>query len=466
MSEKNTLYAIKFLLLILVTSIIVVNFWGEFTYSFRALTFNISFAFHHTGQTMINIPPLGQITAATHDFPIRLIIQLQEIDIYALEEMAALPEDIYSLFIQEMRRDFSFFIIRLLLTGVLASITVTAIFFNTHRKTLLMAGLITLLFLSFNLLGVYFFYQPDAFAEPVFSGTLSSAPWMMDLISESLFRIEELSLKMQTMADNLYILFEKIEGLEPLKTDGEVITILHVSDIHNNVVALNLIQSIVDNFNPDFIIDTGDMVDYGTPLEAELVSEIQNLKTPYIFLPGNHDSPRVTQILKQLDNVIILKEKYTYNGLRIVGVPDPLAAKSEFRSPTETEIEENTEQIKKIIQQQEQPPHIIAVHNHQIAHNLKRAAPLVLHGHTHSKEVTIDKETIILNAGTTGASGIRSLETTGGTPPYTMILLRIKKTDSHFVLQALDKVTISDLDQGFVLKRILTNRKLIPPNNN
>ena len=466
MENQRKYQPIKLFLLLLITSIGVVNLFGNFSFDFQALSFNLAFSFWPTGETIINIPPLGQISATTHDFPVRLIIQLTEVDIYALEQMESLPDDIYTLFISEIKKDFSFFVIHLLLAGVLTGITATAVFISTNKKTLFLAGLIVLLFISFNLLGVYFFYQPEAFAEPAFSGTLSSAPWMMDLISESLLRIEELSQKMQTMVQNIYHVFEKIEKLEPLQADGNFITLLHISDIHNNVVALNLVESIIDNFNPDLIIDTGDLVDYGTTMEAELVSKIEQLELPYLFLPGNHDSPELIAALTELDNVHILKGNYHFEDLRLVGHPDPLAASSEFRSPTATEITKNTETIKEIISIQEKPPHIIVVHNHRIANNLRGKAPLILHGHTHSKEISIEPDSIIINAGTTGAAGLRSLETTAGTLPYTMVLIRLKKMDSSFILQALDTVIINDLNRGFTLKRNLLNREFTLQDNN
>ena len=467
MTNKDKYLAPKILVLSVLVSLLIVNYMGSFPFRFRAFSFDISFSFWPLGETIVNIPPLGQLAASTHDFPLRLVIRLEEIDINTLEQMMDLPEDFYNVIWTEIRHDFFAFYLRLLLTAILTSIISAALLINKHKKTLFWAGFLTFLFITINLLGVYYFYQPAAFASPAYSGTLESAPWMMELITESLVRIEELSAKIQTMAENLYLAFEQIETLRPLEPQPEnQLNLLHVSDIHNNVVALNLIEQIVNNFSIDLIIDTGDMVDYGTIPEAELATEIQELNLPYIFVPGNHDSPQVVSFLEELENVQILRRKKTVNELEIVGLPDPLSFRSEFHSPSAEEIETDIKTIEEIIASRETPPHLVAVHNHEIARGLEGKVPLILHGHTHSKDILTTGESIRINAGTTGASGIRSLETTSGTPPYTMVLLRLQQEEDTVTLRAVDTIRINDTDQGFILKRYLVNRKLTQTENN
>ena len=46
----------------------------------------------------------------------------------------------------------------------------------------------------------------------------------------------------------------------------------------------------------DLVIDTGDLTDYGTAIETGLAGQIKTTKgVPYLFIPGNHDSPEVIQ---------------------------------------------------------------------------------------------------------------------------------------------------------------------------
>ena len=430
-------------------------------FEWQAFDFLISINFHPVGQTLFNIPPLGQIRAQTHELPLLLTIELREIDLDNLAHMMNLPQDFQQTLIAELQHEFLIFILKLSAVTALISIITTALLLSTNKKHLAACGLITLFFIFINLFGLVFCYRTQAFEEPAYVGSLEHAPWMINLISDSLTQIEQLSLKIQTMSENLFLVFEKIEELNPLEQsiNGDL-NILHISDIHNNVIALDLIENVTKNFQIDLIIDTGDIVDYGTAIEGEIISRIDELNLPYIFIPGNHDSPEIINTINDLNNIKILEDKIKYNDLNIVGTPDPLSQKGEFYAPTETEIIEQTKEINKIINELGIRPHILAVHNHQVAHSLGEQAPLILYGHTHQLNIEQNENTIFINAGTTGASGIRSLETTTGTPPYTMVLLRLNQDEQQYILKALDLFTINEIDQGFTIKRKLVNHPL------
>ncbi|KKM10241.1 hypothetical protein SY88_14315 [Clostridiales bacterium PH28_bin88] len=75
---------------------------------------------------------------------------------------------------------------------------------------------------------------------------------------------------------------------------------------------MDLVGRIVTLFPVDAIVDTGDLTDYGTPLEALLVKRLGSIAVPYLFVPGNHDSPAVIQELEQLPNVKVLQEDPVY----------------------------------------------------------------------------------------------------------------------------------------------------------
>ena len=58
------------------------------------------------------------------------------------------------------------------------------------------------------------------------------------------------------------MVFSRMDSLA--STEESVVRVLHVSDIHNNPVAFDFMEQIINNFNVDFVIDTGDITDYGT----------------------------------------------------------------------------------------------------------------------------------------------------------------------------------------------------------
>ncbi|MGL4743228.1 MAG: DUF998 domain-containing protein, partial [Dermatophilaceae bacterium] len=122
---------------------------------------------------------------------------------------------------------------------------------------------------------------------------------------------------------------------EPL-TRETALRVLLVSDIHSaNQYAL--MRTVIDAEDIDLVVDTGDLVTFGTVQEGELsgvFNGIASLGVPYLFVRGNHDATSATDtaILTRLDrisNVVLLQPAsgdYTeveVGGLRIAGFNDP-----------------------------------------------------------------------------------------------------------------------------------------------
>jgi predicted phosphodiesterase len=112
--------------------------------------------------------------------------------------------------------------------------------------------------------------------------------------------------------------------------------ILLVSDIHGaNQYAL--MKTIVEQERIDAVIDSGDLVNFGSATEADaagLFQGISSLGVPYLFVKGNHDGQSATdrELLDRLatvKNVVLLEpDDRTYviesiHGLRIAGFNDP-----------------------------------------------------------------------------------------------------------------------------------------------
>ncbi|MGL5866071.1 MAG: DUF998 domain-containing protein, partial [Dermatophilaceae bacterium] len=122
---------------------------------------------------------------------------------------------------------------------------------------------------------------------------------------------------------------------EPLTRDV-ALRILLVSDVHaGNQYAL--MRSVIEAEDVDLVIDTGDLLAFGTVSEGEVsgvFDGIASLGVPYLFVRGNHDatSRTDTAVLARLDrigNVVLLQPAsgdYTevdVGGLRIAGFNDP-----------------------------------------------------------------------------------------------------------------------------------------------
>ena len=282
-----------------------------------------------------------------------------------------------------------------------------------------LAGLVIGCLLVFTIFCVgYITYDVTAFENPQYQGILQAAPWMVNLIQESFLKVEELGQQIQSLANNLYQAFKQIEGIQPIGQLEADLLVLHVSDIHNNPGAYDFVRQIIDNFAVDLIIDTGDLTDWGTPLEAELVNQIETLGVPYVFTTGNHDSPDVVDRLAATENVVLITDRSVeVKGLKISGISDVAADSYSPTPPPISTLDEIARTINEKYRNQDDVPDIFGVHNNRIALAIEPGVfPVILFGHNHVLEVVQKEETMYINAGTTGASGIRGFQARTPTP--------------------------------------------------
>ena len=76
------------------------------------------------------------------------------------------------------------------------------------------------------------------------------------------------------------------------------------SDLHNNVLALPILERTAEG-GPVFFV--GDLTDRGSPLETALVRRVVQTGSPFVFVSGNHDSDSLLRELAS-DGAIVLTE--------------------------------------------------------------------------------------------------------------------------------------------------------------
>jgi predicted MPP superfamily phosphohydrolase/hypothetical membrane protein len=112
--------------------------------------------------------------------------------------------------------------------------------------------------------------------------------------------------------------------------------VLFVSDIHGgNQYAL--MKTIVQEESIDLVVDSGDLLNFGTVEEGEVAgmfSGIESLGVPYLFVRGNHDATSATDTavlerMAKVPNVILLQppdgtyREVSAGGITIAGFNDP-----------------------------------------------------------------------------------------------------------------------------------------------
>lgn len=109
---------------------------------------------------------------------------------------------------------------------------------------------------------------------------------------------------------------EKRIDLRNPKVKGEI-RITQISDLHSNVIAnLDDMLRKIRQFNPHFIILTGDIIDYGTKRKIErslfFLKNLRKLEIPTFFISGNHEEkgPNLDYFVSQMEKLGIV---YLFN---------------------------------------------------------------------------------------------------------------------------------------------------------
>ncbi|MBS4024902.1 MAG: metallophosphoesterase [Clostridia bacterium] len=461
--NKNKYY---FLLVLLAVAgaITAVSLLGTMSAHVNAFEFQIALQVFDHGFTEIRLPPLGSIRAQTHETPFKITVTLTNIDLQGIKNLLeADPEgearEITDQFREDIYQIVKRYIFRLILLASIGGGFAVTLLRPKRRLTYIIGLLIGATLMSGSLFHTYRTYDLKNFENPEFRGVLEVAPWMISFTQEAIVKVDKLGRRLQIVAENLFQVYQTLETLELREPLDSNLRVLHISDIHNNPAAFDFVRQIARSFRADFIINTGDETDFGTPLESIIFQQIVDLKIPYVFLGGNHDSPETLKAISQIDNVVLLdRDIVQLKGLTILGFSDPASKSAEITPMGVDELNLNVAEIQTFIEESQLKPDILAVHNHRLAHELAGVAPMIMHGHDHKVAITERDETIILDAGTTGASGIRGLQTVNETP-YSVLLLYFKVEEERIViLTAVDVFKVHNLRTGFTLERTVLNK--------
>src|SRR5918912_2084980 len=130
--------------------------------------------------------------------------------------------------------------------------------------------------------------------------------------------------QLSQLVGNVSRIYTTVSKLPVYEPAANTTRILHVSDLHLNPSAWGLIRTVVQNFDIDAVVDTGDIVDWGSTAEETYVSAISGVKVPYIYVRGNHDSAAIQAAIRRQRNAVVLDGTITtIGGVTIAGIGDP-----------------------------------------------------------------------------------------------------------------------------------------------
>ena len=403
------------------------------------------------GETVFAAPPLGTVSAATHEPPVRLELGLSRIDVTALEKQLSngfVPAEMISQIEDDLRGLVARLILQVVVGSAIVGLLVAAVLPRRRLGNFMWAaggGL----FAAAIAVGVTIFTFDDrAFEEPTFSGALVRAPEVLETFERGSASLDALSSHYENLAGRISELMS-LTSLDRAPEELGDETILHVSDVHSNPLGIEIVKRLARTFEVDAVVDTGDLTSFGEPLETRLVSLLDDLNTPYYFVPGNHDSPANRVAIDTRSEAILLdQETINVAGIEILGWADPTFTAdnsltteegNERRLAEAEEVGEETVALR---------PDVLAVHDVRLAEEAIGEVPLVLSGHQHERSLEIRDGTLILSVGSAGATGLGSflVETD---VPYEAEVVHFRDGFPY----AVDYVTFYGLGEEFEIDR-------------
>ncbi|MGW9031982.1 metallophosphoesterase family protein [Streptomyces sp. NPDC055722] len=406
-----------------------------------------------TGGTKINISPLGALELNSHKAPLRLDVNVDQLDPVRAQALVNHPERISGLQ-EEITHDVEHGTLDLAVRSCIAVVAgATALGLAVYRRPgrALAAGGLALVLLAASGATAYATWNPKSVLEPKFSGLLSSAPSLVgnarSIVTEFNVYQEELA-RLVTNVTKLYDVTSTLPAYEP---DPTTIRVLHVSDIHLNPASWKIIASLVAQYKIDVIVDSGDTMDHGTAAENGFLDPIADLGAPYIWVRGNHDSRTTQRYLEHMRNVHVLDDgkAVTVAGLRFAGIGDPQFTPDRSVVPGGDRSEELAgARLAAALSDQKAagtPVDIAIAHEPTAARQTDGEVPLVLAGHLHHEGTEIMQYgTRLRIEGSTGGSGLRAVEHEYPAPIEASVLYMDKDTRR---LQAWDEIRLGGLGQ-------------------
>jgi predicted phosphodiesterase len=422
------------------------------------------------GGTEVAIPPLGSLHLASHAGPAHLTVRLGALDQNRTQAIINEPNGVVRAS-ESAATDLSTGIQRLALRvaglAVLGAMLLGALVYRSMRRVAACGG-IALAVVAGTAVVTVGTFRASAIQEPRYEGLLTNAPAVIGDARRIAGRYEEYQAELQRLITNVSRIYGVVSTLPVYEPDAGTIRVLHISDLHLSPTAWPVIQTIVQQWNIDLVIDTGDITDWGSEPEANYVASIAALKVPYVYIRGNHDSVLTAAAVARQPNATVLDNSLaTVKGITIAGIGDPRFTPDKTADPgrdgpaadaVRKKVEDSGTALANTIGEQSGPVDVALVHDPASAGPLAGICPLVLAGHLHHREVyrigtpslAFTERTLVMVEGSTGGAGLRGLENTEPLP----LAMSVLYFDTRHALAAYDDIQVGGAGQtGVTLER-------------
>ncbi|MCZ7415299.1 metallophosphoesterase [Streptomyces sp. WMMC897] len=403
------------------------------------------------GGTRINVAPLGALELESHRAPLRLDVDVTRLDPERVGVLVDRPERLNGLQDQvaaDVRSGTRDLALRSSLAVVLGA-TVLGLAVYRRPPRALAAGGLALVLLAGSAASAAATWNPKSVLEPKFSGLLAGAPSLVGNARNIASDFDVYQKELARLVTNMTRLYEAVSTLPTYTPDPDTIRVLHVSDIHLNPASWPIIDSLVEQYDIDVVIDTGDTMDHGTAAENGFLDPASRLDAPFLWVRGNHDSLTTQEYLRGLDNVHVLDngEPVEVAGLRIAGMGDPQFTPDRSvvaaGDPAERAAGRALADVLRARAAAGEPVDIAVAHNPVLAEQTDGTVPLALAGHTHDrKQHDLPRGTRLMVEGSSGGAGLRAVE---GEAPEEVTASVLYLDQETRKLQAWDEITLGGL---------------------
>lgn len=423
--------------------------WGHVTTDVGPVQTEFTVAPSWHGDSSLDIAPLGTLSVDSHDGPARLDVRVEQVKAESAREIVAQPSSLETLG-EEIIADLRSGVIRLVAQSIgaalIGSLLLGLLVFRRPRPTM-WAGAVSVAIIASVAATTAATWNPRSVSEPRYTGLLVNAPSVVGNAESIMTNFDLYETQLAKIVTNVSRLYDTTSTL-PVYNPGEddTIALLHVSDLHLNPAAWEIIKSVSKQFSVDLVVDSGDISDHGTAAENWYLEPIGELGLPYVFVRGNHDSLETRDTIAAHSNAVVLeREVAEVAGLRIYGAGDPRFTPDkqtrDNRSPLSVDLFGDA--IFQDVANMEVPPDLAVVHDPVAARSLDGTTNLALSGHLHVRNSWVMKQGMrMFRMGSTGGSGLRALESEEPTPITLSVLYFDANTHR---LQAWDDITIGGL---------------------
>ncbi|WP_245853029.1 metallophosphoesterase [Blastococcus aggregatus] len=415
-----------------------------------------------SGGAEVAVPPLGSLAVDVFDGPLRLDVQLQSVDQVRAQALANDPvrlAGVVDRVTEDLQGAAVELVVRTVVVALIGAALVSWLALRRRREPLIAAGITGALLLGIGGIGATT-WRPEAMSTPTYTGLLVNANSLIGNAQDIVARFDAYRASLEDLVANVGSLYSTLSALPPPGAADDTVALLHVSDLHLNPAGFDLVQQVVAQFQVDGVLDTGDITDWGSPPENQLIASVGRLGVPYVFIRGNHDSATTAERVDAQPNTTVLDDSTTeIAGISIAGAKDPRFTPDKSSGDDDAGPEVLTrsgERLATLIESLAEPPEVALVHDPKQAPPLEGLSPVILAGHTHERKVTeLDDGTLLMVQGSTGGAGLRALQ--GEYPePLTCTVLYFAAGTGR--LQAYDEITLGGLGES----EVTIQRTVIP----